>query len=270
MNTSHIRRGLAFALAGAAAVGILAITGCASGSRSGSRAAPDYLTSYTSRDYASAYDQAAAAAGSSSGAARDEAALVAGLSAHALERPDEAERWLSPLRDHADAGVSGRASATLGLIEQSRGNHEQAVGLLTAASDKLAGDEAARAALFAGDSYAAMGQPEQARAQYARAQSLVRTDASIKEMIAERQRGGTYTVQLGAFASKKNAQTQASKTQAAASKLGLGAPRVVQHRDTKGRQLYAVRVGRFSTAQQAQEAMGKLGMGGIVARVYAE
>jgi tetratricopeptide (TPR) repeat protein len=239
----------------------------------------DYVALYATKQYEPALAKASAAAQHGSRMEQDQAALIAGQSAHALGRPDEAQKWLNPLVSNADQGLSGRAGATLGLVAESKGQHAQAASLLSAASGKLGGDEGARAAMFAGDSYAAMGKKTEARDQYARALGMVQGDAPLRKMIADRQAGvggsvvadgattsgglasgaGAYGVQLGAFATRAHADTQARKYRAKAVAAKLGSPQVVQDGTSTG--LFAVRVGPFATRQAAEAARGMLGAG---------
>lgn len=190
-------------------------------------------------------------------------ALIAGLASHALKEYSEAERLLTPLTSSRDSAIAGRAEAALGLIAVEQKQHEKAVGLLTSASRKLSGDEAARAAMKAGDCLMTLGRQTQARTQYTLAASMA-VSPELKKAVADRQDSGNYTVQVGVFNSRVNAQRAVREIQAAAEGLGLQ-PRIVERTDDRGRPTFVVQVGRFTSRQQAQQAKNRLGTGFMVA-----
>lgn len=274
---------LAAALAAALVMG-----GCASNTTTVATAEPTYTASYAEGRYEQAYRDASAAAGRPGAGAAAEAGLIAGLSAHALDRPEEARRWLEPLTGHADPSISGRASAALGLIAQNRGEHPRAAALLADAAGRLGGNQGARAALYAGDSYAAMGRADEARRQYERAAAMVTSDAALQGTIASRLSGGRpttagttagaaapaasgpYSIQLGAFSSAERAASLAREASARARAAGIGEARTFQSRDRTGRTLHFVRVGYFPSRTAAADARSRLGMGGVVAETAGE
>lgn len=268
------------------------LAGCGSASR-----APvdsDYAESYRTGRYADSYDAASAAYLTSGGKSKDDAALIAGLSAQAMNRNEDAERWLNLVVRTSDRGISGRAGAALGLIAQERKQHAEAARLLSDAGDKLGGDEGARAYMYAGDSYRALGKSDEAQSMYRRADSAADRDAHLRGMIATRLTGGgpkpeevgrpgaavvaspprpaatgklltsnaatgSYTLQVGAFSTKQRADKQAAGTKVRAARLGLGVPRIVTTTDKAGKQLYAVRIGRFPTLDSANNARRSFG-----------
>jgi len=249
----------------AAALWAVVITGCSSAGRSGGESA----ALFREGRYAAAYQSAVATYESSSGPAKDEAALLAGLSAHAMKDYTQAERWLRPLRFNANPEISGRASAALGLIAQEQDRHEEAARLLVAAGEKLHGEESARAYLFAAENYQAVGRTESAKLYYGMAKSrgTQTSDTEVEQVAKARLGVAGYTVQIGAFASRANADQAAAKVRARAVELGLGEPRVVPRIDRTGaatRTLYAVQVGDFPTRQQAEASNARLGAGGVV------
>lgn len=242
----------------------------------------NFVALYASGEYTDAYEGAVAAAGSASGANRDEAALIAGLSSHALNRNAEAVRWLAPLENRNDKSVAGKASATMGLIAQERGEHETAARLLSKAAAKLEGDEAARAAMYAGDSYRQLGQTEKAEESYQQARTLVASDNDLRVMIGDRARGqmpaprtggiakggtttkgGTVarnsmlTVQIGAFSSMETAQKEAGKV---ATRANVRIVPIL----SGGKRLYAVRVGQFSNRDAAETIRKQIGGKAVV------
>jgi len=243
----------------------LLVTGCSSSSKTGSK---DYKTLYENRQYADAYKAAMEAQTEGSSVQREQAALIAGLSAAALNKNDEAERILRPLTKSNDQTVSGKASAQVGLIAYEGNRHSEASELLTDASNKLSGDEGARASLYAGDALRAQGRTSDAKAMYEKAQTQVQNDSTLKVLISDRiaavtglSNAGTggFTVQLGAFSSFQRAQVQADRYRARAQAAGLATPRIVQTKNSAGAQVYAVRVDRFASRQAADAARAKLG-----------
>lgn len=279
----------------ATTLALTTLAGCSGASKGGSaNGKPDaYVEQYSSGQYTQAYDNAVEAAGQLRGPKRDQAALTAGLSAHALGRNAEAVRWLSPLEQNPDVGVAGKAGATLGLIAQERGEHETAVKLLTRASSKLTGDEAARASMYAGDSMAALGRTEDAKKAYKQAETKLATDDNLKIMLADRMRGNipptgkagatmaggttskgstttkgntgssiapqTLTVQTGAYKDRKKAEQEARQI---ANSKGVAA-RVVPIMKS-GQMLYAVRVGNFTNRDAAENIRRNVGGKAVV------
>lgn len=228
----------------------------------------DYRELYNQHRYAEAYQAALQAQTEGSSVQKEQAALIAGLSAAALGKNDEAEKILRPLLKSGDQTVSGKAAAQLGLIAYGQDRHAEASELLTEASNKLTGDEAARASLYAGDALRAQGRSSEARASYERAQSQVQDDSTLKVLISDRLAAvsgtqptgtGQYTVQLGAFSSFQRAQVQADRYRTRAQSAGYATPRIVQTANAKGVKVYAVRVGRFTKRSEAEAVQRSLG-----------
>ncbi len=280
---SNFRRGFrsALALIGFGLLSLLTLGGCSSTPSAG----PDYLSAYNNRNYPLAYKMAEESAAKSTGLKREQASLIAGLSAHALNRTDDAKRWLEPLAvSSKDNQVAGRAGATLGIIAAEQKQHEVAVRYLTEAAAKLDGNDAARAWLYAGDSYKALNKAKEARDAYSKADALV-TDGSELESMA-RQRiaapiipqsgvapyrgaigatapaGAKYTIQLGAYSSKANAEDAARRTGRPA--MAIGQPYIIQTTSKAGKPVWALRVGGFATADQARQAAQKASLAGAI------
>src|ERR1043165_8558207 len=143
---------------------------CASDGQSSTNAGqPKYVELFDQGRFAEAQSAAATYASSATGHDREEALLMAGLAAHARDHMSEAEPYLAQVVDSQDESISGKAEATLGLIALQRSQNDKAAELLSSASEKLYGDQAARAALYAGDAYRAQGKVEEAREQYEKA-----------------------------------------------------------------------------------------------------
>ncbi|GMV26572.1 MAG: hypothetical protein AMXMBFR58_26030 [Phycisphaerae bacterium] len=251
--------------------------GCASssGGASGSTRA-GFIDDYSAGNYAAAYASASAAAKnpSNSQIVREQAMLIAGEAAHAMDRNADARTWLAKVSTSSDPQITGKAQATLGLIALEEGSMSQASELLGRASDSLDGDEAARAALYAGDACRASSRETEARRFYQKAGQLARLDQSLQRDIAERLSGSgrsgatvaaapvpsskpPFTLQLGAFSSPQKAHQQAAKLKPQTSRLALGQPKVVPV-FRSGKILYSVRVGTFASRTEADRAKSRL------------
>lgn len=233
----------------------------------------DYNALYAAGRYNDAYDASTKAAGSLRGGNRETASLIAGQSAFKLGRSSDADKWLRPLLDSSSSGIAGRAASTLGSVAKDRGEHRQAADLFTLAGDKLTGDDAARAYMYAGDSRAALGQKDQATALFTKARDKVESDVQLRVQIGDRLAGippagggnprpapssaGAYTVQAGAFSARDTAERLAAKCQRVA-------PARIVTISKNGRTLYAVHVGRFATKSEANSIRTRLGTEAIV------
>lgn len=233
--------------------------GCAGGRT------PGYARDYNAGRFSTAFREATAVAAVQTGAEREEAALIAGLAAHALGDTAHATEWLTPLLASRERTIAGRAAAGLGLIAQGRGDFERAAALLSEAALKLSGDDAAQAAFRAGDAYLELGQTEAARQQFQYAYSQAK-DSDLKRALTERLNDHRYTIQLGAFASRRNAERAVREFAAMTMGLGLGTPRVVQTAE-HGRTLFLVQAGEFRSQSEADQMKQRLGVSAIVAGV---
>lgn len=251
---------------GAAVVSILiaVAAGCGSGGK-GPAGNPNYIQDYEAKRFQQAYDGAKAAAPKLKGTPKEQALLIQAESAHALNRNTESKQLLRPLTESRDARIAGQSAATLGLIYQEEGNYEEGVKFLTQASNTLDGDAAARASMYAGDCLKSQGKTADARQMYEKAESEVRTDSSLRGMIADRLSGGStpgvgkFSLQVGAYSTRQRAQAQADRLRQKATDLGLGSPAIVET-SSKGKTLFTVRIGRFTSREAAQKAARGLGV----------
>ncbi|QYK48715.1 MAG: SPOR domain-containing protein [Phycisphaeraceae bacterium] len=239
-----------------------------------------YMDAYNSGNHAEAYKRASEASVSGPQAQREQAALVAGLSAHSLGRDSDAKRHLQPLAYSSNPEVAGKANATLGLMAEAQGDNAAAARAFELAGSKLTGDEAARAYLHAGDAYAAAGNKTLADSMYKRGLSMATGDIGLSSTIRERMNApaaggetagnfggsasGPFSIQLGAFSSRANAERLASQVAGSAATMGMGQPRIVPT-NKNGQTLFAVRVGGFGTRNEAAAARDRFGKGGFVA-----
>lgn len=243
---------------------VLGLGGCASQPRSGGSG--DYAALYSQGRYSDAYDSAVKVAGTPKGGS-PQAALIAGLSAQALNRNEDAARWLTPLVDHADPNVAGKSGAALGLIAKERGENSKAAMLLEKASSRLQDDDAARALMYAGDAKRSLRLETEAHALYLRARDKATRDVALKGAIAERLVGigkgsapsgsGNWSVQAGVFSS-------AAKAQAMMRQVSSKGPARLVTITKGGQRLYYVRVGRYATKAEADLAKRNLGSAGFV------
>lgn len=268
MNTLRLsaRRGLS-CLAGILAAAALMFGGaCAPQSAKGPARAMEL---FESGQHDQALREASAQARRSSGPTRDRASLVAGMSAYELDRVDDAERWLRPLIPSADAEVAGRAAATLGLINAGRGNFTAAAIDLASAGRKLQGEEAARANYHAAECYTISGRLDAAKRLYAMALTST-TNPGTRARIEARLRPSAFTVQIGAFRDRVNADRAAGAAAERARPRGLPAPSIIDATDVTGRRLHLVQVGRFATRDLANTARLRLGGEAVVVPVEPE
>lgn len=239
------------------------IGGCAA---TPSAAPGGYLESFQAGRYEAALRQAEAVHAQSTGLERARAALIAGQSLHALGRDTESTRWLQPLSSHQDDAIAGNALATLGLIAMSQSRHGSAASQLSAAARRLSGDDAARAAMYAGDSYRAVNDVRRATESYELAAARAVSPA-LKREVTDRTAGRTYAIQLGAFAQRAAADRTASGARAVAARAGLATPRIEPTTDASGRTLFAVRIGEFASRPVAEQALARSGLSGTVIAV---
>ncbi|MGP1272622.1 MAG: SPOR domain-containing protein [Phycisphaerales bacterium] len=176
--------------------------------------------------------------------------LVQGLAEQQLGKAGEAERTLSPLLSSRDRRVRGTAMATLGLIEQQRGDHERAARMLTDASDLLTGTDRVWAAHYAAVSHRATGNTAEAAA-------LERVAGPAAAANAASLTAGGYTIQFGSFSTEARAARHQQAVTLLLRREGLPAP-TVQPVQRGSRTLFAVRSGRFDSRQAATLAAAAL------------
>lgn len=243
---------------------VVGFAGCAGGG-SAQADANGYVAQFARGDYAEAKSTALAHAQGASGVERDRANLIAGLSAAQLGQNSEAQRLLSPLTTNPDREIAGRATAGMGLVARNQGDRAKGAGLMAEGAAMLSGDPAAKAYMAAGDAYAELGAKDQAMVQYNAALGAVQA-VDLRSTIQQRLEGKRYTVQLGAFTSRSNADKRAGEVRSRSVQLGLGAPKI-QQGSIRGKTSYLVQVGDFASKTEAKTAMLKLGGNAVVTEV---
>lgn len=257
---------LALALGGCASTGV--VDGGSTTARPGGKgyegpALEAMMTEYAAGRYSAAHRAAKDAAAQSEGRDKERAMLIAGLSAQAMGQRADAEMWFRQVERSTDPDIAGRARAGIGLLALDAGDYTRAAALLSTASAQLKGDESARASYFAGQAYEAMHRLDRARTQYLIAAGLAQSPSlksNVQASLASIGQKG-YTVQLGAFASRPNAERAARQYSSQASSLNLGEPRIVERRGVGASgegSLFLVQVGSFKSQQDADRARSSL------------
>jgi SPOR domain len=177
-----IQTGLMAAIGWALALG----GGCANRPTASAEPKTDYAALYSSGQYQAALEASSKVAGSLRAYDKAKASLIAGLSAQALDRDADARKFLTPLLEESDDGISGKAAASLGLMAQQGGQHAAAADLLSTAAGKLMNDDKARAAMYAGDSYRAIGKLDEAERHYLLARQTIREEAGLQLLVSDR------------------------------------------------------------------------------------
>ena len=221
-----------------------------------------YLQAYDQKLYAQALTKATPIAQAANAPDRETAALVAGMSAHALGQPQQARQFLTPLKNSPNNEIAGKARTTLGLVAQSQGQNQEASLLLKSGSDKLDGNDAARAKLHAGSSMEKIGLGELARQQYKAGVSEA-DDPKLKSLLSERTKPVRVYVQTGAYASRASADAQAKLITRAAIRAGQPTPLVVVTTSASGGTLYSVQIGPYKDAESAKTGVAMLQRAGV-------
>lgn len=247
------------------ALALAALGGCASNRAAGGGAMPDMkavMADYESGRFLDAYTGAVSLYRRSVVPERDEAAYLAGLSAYRLQRYEDADRYLSPLVRIASTDVAGRAAGTMGLVELERGRYREAAEYFRKAADRLEGQGKAEAAYRAGLAYKESNSPSLARVQFIIARGAS-TDPAFQARVDRELRTSGYTLQLGVFAGRANAEKMVREFLASRA-ASIGEPRVVTAEGDRGETLYFVHVGTFNSYSAAIRGRALLDQPAIV------
>ncbi|MCA9292169.1 MAG: SPOR domain-containing protein [Phycisphaerales bacterium] len=231
-------------------VALLGLGGCASDG--GSRGLDTALKSYQSGRYQEAYDTASRLTSSTDPQIRYDAGYVAGISAYRLGRLAAARTNLLLGVRSVNHDTSGRARAMLGVVDLDAGHETLAADSFRQAADLLEGENRRQAALAAAAAYDRAGDVDKA--------SMWRRLADGVDPLPIVD-GARFTLQVGAFSARRNANQAAADVARRASSYGFGTPRIVTKRMSSGTR-YLVHVGAFSTRIAAERALAQLGAPG--------
>jgi len=235
----------------------LTLAGCET---TGPGARPANLTAayeaYNRGDYAAAYSQAKPNA-DAFGSASDESAYLTGLAAYQLRNGTEAERYLHQASRGDDRKLGGEAMAMIGRIYAGQGRHERAVEAYAIAAQRLAGDDRANALLYTALSQQSLGQWREAHTNLVMAKQAT-SDAEFQKKVDSYLAVRGWTIQLGAYADERNAQTAARGIAGKTTALMMGPPRLVPATDSAGRRLILLQVGQFPSEANALAAKNRL------------
>ena len=215
-------------------------------------------TAYQQGRYAQSLKDATRITSTGSPTQRDQAHYLAGLSAKALGRHAQAITHLSRAARSTNQKLSADALSNLGLTYTEAGRFADAAHVLQRAGDLYVGDDRAQALLHAGIAQQKLGHWSQARNNLMLAQTAT-TDPGLTRQINDQLAVTGYTLQLGAFTQRANAQTAAQAAAIQTVVLKLGPPRQVNAKDRFGQPLILVQIGRFATYQAARRARQRLG-----------
>ena len=213
---------------------------------------------YQAGDFQAAYANARPIADDYLNPRHLEAAYIAGLSAHRLGDLRSADWLLQKAMTTDDIALKADAAAQLGLVYSAQGRYPQAQQTLLWAVDHLQGESKAQAFYYAGIAQQKQGQWSQARATLYNALRHT-TNPNTQQQIQDQLDTAGWTLQVGAFTQPNLANDAAQNIADDASRMGLGAPRLIEARDERGRLLTLVQVGTFTSYQSAARYRDNLG-----------
>lgn len=213
---------------------------------------------YDRAQYEDAYAAASAVARRGEPGERDAAALIAGLAARQQGDADAAEQHLLDASDSDDGAIAGDALASLGLLYAQQQRYERSAAALGRAAEFLQGQPRANAWFYAAIAQQKLGRWAQARTNLVLARAASEDPAFIGQVNDQLDVVG-WTLQLGAFRDRDNAQEMAQEIADRAREARLGTPRIMEAPDRDGATLAVVQLGQFTTFQSASSARDRLG-----------
>lgn len=214
-------------------------------------------------DYARAQVTAARAATTAGGSERNLAHYMAGISAYRMGNMTTAERYLRVAAQSGDGSLAADARSTLGLIYSRLGRYALAANAFQRGADLQQGEDRAQAYFYAGVAQQKLGQWPQARTSLLLARKSTR-DAGLVGRIDQQLAVTGYTIQIGAFTNRANADKLAAQYAGRASLTKVGSVYVTPGRGSDGRAVNLVQVGRYATFGAANNARSRLGDSGAV------
>ena len=218
---------------------------------------------FTQGDYAKALSAASRAASHTGGRDGDLANYLAGISAYKLGNLSTAERYLRVATGSHDESMAADAYSTLGLIYSRDGRYAEAANAFLHGANLQSGEDRAQAYFYGGIAQQKLGRWPQARTSLLLARKTTR-DAGLSSQIDQQLAVTGYTIQLGAFANRTNADKLAGKYALRAAQAKLGGVFVTPGSGSSGRTMHLVQVGRFATFSAASAGRSRLGVSDAV------
>ncbi len=214
-------------------------------------------------DYTRALTTSQRAAATAGGHDRDLSHYMAGISAYRLGNMATAERYLRVAAKSSDDSLSADAQSTLGLIYSQMGRYAEAANAFLRGADHQSGEDRAQAYFYGGIAQQKIGRWPQARTSLLLARKTTRDPALLSRVDQQLAVTG-YTIQLGAFSSRANADKLAGKHALRASSAKAGSVFVTPSTRSNGQVMHLVQVGRYATFGAASAGRSKLGVGDAV------
>jgi hypothetical protein len=214
------------------------------------------LAEYNAGRFDAAHEQAVDVMRGTSGAEREQAAYLAGLSAYRRGDLDEAELRLSAAVNASDAHTAASAKAMLGQVRLARGRPAEAAALFEDSARGLEGEDSRQASRLAAAAHERAGNQEAADRLH---QSTGRSAVFASHSTAPHAYAGSFAIQVGAYQDRKRAEQAAADASAIGHREGLGAAWIVPKADARGRMLYHVQFGSFATHTAAANARRRIG-----------
>lgn len=234
---------------------LLAAAGCGSSRPYATLA--DANGAYQRGDYPQAY--AFASAISNDGPSLDsfEAAYIAGLAATQLGHDAKAIKHLRRASRAYDKQMASDAGVMLGLAYARTGLDSKAAETLIAAAPGQQGESQAKAWFHAADAQQRLGRWASARDYLLLSRGVTR-DPSLQDAIDQRLAVNGFTLEIGSFTDRANAEAAAAQYDAAAREIGIKGAQMVDDPARPGR--VRVHVGEFSTFASAASYREPLGV----------
>ncbi len=234
---------------------LLVVAGC--GSPRPYATLADANRAYERGDYPQAYAFAAAISNDAPSLNRFEAAYIAGLSATQLGEEAKAVKHLKRAVGAYDKQIASDAGVMLGLAYARQGRDAEAVQTLITAAPRQGGEAQAKAYFHAADAQQRLGRWASARDYLLLAKSKT-GDATLVEAIDQRLAVNGFTLEIGSYADRANAEAAAAKYDAVAREVGIQGTRMVEDPARVGR--VRVHVGEFTTFASAASYRDRLGL----------
>jgi outer membrane murein-binding lipoprotein Lpp len=236
---------------------VTTVSGCSSTAKSGNL--DKAVSDYNAASYSQAEQEAVQAMNNSTGTAKEDAAYVAGLSAYRTGNITEAERRFLFASQSSNIKTAGSAKAMLGQVRMDQHRPREAAVYFADASRLLTGEDAKKAAQSASLAYQQAGDPSASR-QWSQVSTAIASPSPATDSKG-RPAGPTlgFSLQVGAFSDKTRAQRAADEANTVARKDGLGPVRILNRRDDRGKPLYLVQFGFFTSRDAAAAARARIG-----------